>query len=158
MLSEREDGAVASYSFCPGSEGNGWLEWNVLRGMDGCSAWGALGRDQMGFGQRQGMVTLKSSPDALRDSRYSHCQVWTGEEEHWVCTGDLGMREMSLLWVFLLALMSWEWAETFFFSLCLSHPWRKSEWTVGDDCSSQRSWEELRCRKNRHFFPINAEW
>lgn len=57
---------------------------------------GALSRDQGGFGQRQGMVTLKPSPDgmdAVRGSRYPECKARTGREQQWVCTGNLGMRE-----------------------------------------------------------------
>lgn len=56
----------------------------VARGVGGCSAWAALSRDQVEFGYRQDIVTLKSAPDgadAVRDSRYPSCKAWRGEEE-----------------------------------------------------------------------------
>lgn len=91
-----EGGAVASYSFSPGSEGSVWLFsmgelWAEVR-------WG-LGRDRAPKLSPDGM-------DAVRESRYPYCKAWTG---------ILQMREMWLLWVFLLALMSWNWTKTFFF-------------------------------------------
>lgn len=53
---------------------------------------------------------------------------------------------MTLGLLFPLALLSWDGAETRSFLLASATPGGR-QWTAGDDCCSQRSGEELGCRK-----------
>lgn len=149
MMGESEKmWAVASCSFSPSLVGSGWLVV-VL------PAWGSSEQRSDGFWVEIGgghTEVFLSWNGCSEGPKVPVLRGMGGEEWRWVCTWELGMGQRCLFWrLFPLALMSLDWAETHFLLLASATGGERQQ-TAGDDCSSQRSREELRCRKTDFCF------
>lgn len=145
-----EDGAVASYGFSPGSEGSGWLFgigelWAGVR-------WG-LGRDRPWSHQSlPQMEWVQGGTQGIHTARHGQ-----GRKSCGFVQGIWGWERRDS-WVFLLALMSWDWAETFSF-LFASATHGERQWV---DCRwwllQSKVLGRTEMQEKQTVFPINAEW